>query len=74
MKACSIQGCGEKLYEIFATRRQKEAWRVFPAGYQTGVEGDGKTPITIPFEIVLCPSHRNAVFQEVLSDRKTSRQ
>lgn len=72
MKQCSIIDCGEKLYEIFATRRQREAWRVFPAGYQTGVEADGKTPITIPYEIVLCPKHRQAVFSEVLADRKRS--
>lgn len=70
MKVCSIGGCGEKFYEIFATPRQREAWRVFPAGFQTGVEADGKTPITIPFEIVLCPKHRAAVFSEVLADRK----
>lgn len=73
VKTCSIIGCGEKLSEILSTRRTKEAWRVFPAGYQTGVEGDGKTPITLPFEIVLCPKHRQATFDTLLEDRKASR-
>jgi len=70
MKTCSIQDCDERLSEILSTRRTRDAWRVFPAGYQIGCEADGKTPITIPFEIVLCPKHRMAVFSEVLADRK----